>query len=112
MLKIFLEGCGAQVVACDSGGEALQEFSQSIPDVMVCDIGLSDMSGHDLMQQIRSLSVLEGGQMPAIALSGFARKQDQDRSLASGFQLHLNKPIDPDQLIEEIHKLIHQGATS
>jgi CheY-like chemotaxis protein len=55
------------------------------------------------------LSPEEGGQVPAIALTAYAAEYDQQQALAVGFQLHLSKPIEPDQMVDAIANLVKQG---
>lgn len=110
MLEIFLASSGAVVQTARSANHALERLRDGLPDVIVCDIGLSDMNGHDLLRRIRALPATNGGRIPAIAISGFVREQDRRQSIEAGFQIHLNKPLDPDRLIEEIsHLLFRKG---
>ncbi len=104
--KFLLEQQGAQVIAVASGLEALQALDRSIPDVIVSDIGMADMDGYMLMRQIRSRSSQQGGQIPAIALTAYAREADQQKALQAGFQAHITKPVELEALVETIAKLV------
>jgi len=94
---------GAHVRAVASGEEALQALEQSIPDVLVSDIGMADMDGYMLLQQIRSHEALRsdsrspnpGGMIPAIALTAYAAEIDRQQALQVGFQTHITKPVEP-----------------
>jgi PAS domain S-box-containing protein len=98
----LLEQSGARVTAVASGFEALQALEQFIPDVLVSDVGMAEMDGYMLMQQIRSCPPERGGRIPAIALTAYARDFDQQKALQAGFQSHLSKPVDPEALVQVI----------
>ena len=101
-----LEQAGATVTAVFSGGAALHAIAQSPPDVLISDIGMPDMDGYMLMQEIRQQPTDQTRPMIAIALTAYAGEIDQQQSLAAGFQRHLTKPIDPDTLIATISELL------
>ncbi|MBD2095945.1 response regulator [Trichocoleus sp. FACHB-591] len=102
----LLEQNGAKVTAVASGVEALQALEQFIPDVIVSDIGMPEMNGYMLMQQLRALPPNQGGQTPAIALTAYAGELNHQQALQVGFQQHLAKPIEPDKLIKAITTLV------
>ncbi|WNN87680.1 PAS domain S-box protein [Gloeocapsopsis dulcis] len=101
----LLEQSGANVTAVASGLEALQALEQFIPDVLVSDIGMAKMDGYMLIQQIRSRSPNQGGTIPAIALTAYAAEIDQQRALQVGFQTHITKPVEPEELVRAIANL-------
>ncbi|MBE9061146.1 PAS domain S-box protein [cf. Phormidesmis sp. LEGE 11477] len=101
-----LEEAGATVVAVSSGREALAVVAQSLPnqtlpDLIISDIGMPEMDGYMLMQQIRALTG-PGERVKAIALTAYATENDETQTLAAGFQHHLTKPVAPARLIEAI----------
>jgi PAS domain S-box-containing protein len=98
----LLEQSGARVTAVASGVEALQALDQLIPDVLVSDVGMAEMDGHMLIQQIRSRPHNKGGKLPAIALTAYARDFDHQKALQAGFQKHLSKPVEPEALVQAI----------
>lgn len=98
----LLEQSGARVTAVASGFEALQTLDQFTPDVIVSDVGMAEMDGYMLMQQIRSRPHGEGVMIPAIALTTYARDLDQQQVLQAGFQQHLAKPVEPEVLVREL----------
>ena len=102
----LLEQYGATVFPAASGLEALQALDQFMPDVIVSDIGMAEIDGYTLMQQIRSLSPVQGGMIPAIALTAYAAEIDQKRAMQAGFQKHLTKPLEPEQLVSTIISLL------
>jgi PAS domain S-box-containing protein len=97
-------GANAQVVA--SGQEVLNCLHSYDPDVLVCDIGMPSLDGYSLMRQIRQLPEEQGGQIPAIALTAFAKDEDAQRALNAGYQKHIAKPIDPEMLAGAILALL------
>jgi len=78
-----------------------------IPDVIVSDIGMAEMDGYLLMQQIRSRPSTQGGTVPAIALTAYAAELDQQKALQAGFQRHLTKPLEPEQFVSNIVHLLN-----
>jgi PAS domain S-box-containing protein len=107
-----LEQGGAKVTAVASGFEALQTFNQFTPDVLVSDIGMAEMDGYALMQQIRSRLSNQDKTFPAIALTAYARDLDQQQAIAAGFHRHLTKPIEPEKLISAIVHLLKESRAS
>ncbi len=104
LLRTVLEGAGAKVTTADSAEAALEVLKEELPDVIVADIGMPAMDGLQLIRRVREL---EGPARttPAAALTAYARSQDRITSLASGFQMHLVKPIDPIELIVAVSTL-------
>jgi PAS domain S-box-containing protein len=102
----LLEQNGARVTAVASGLEALQVLDQCIPDVLVSDVGMAQMDGYMLIQQIRSRPGDRGGMIPAIALTAYAAEVDQQKALQAGFQTHITKPVDPEALLGAIVSLL------
>ena len=104
-----LRQAGANVIVASSAAEALALLSQSQPDVLLSDIGMPDTDGYMLMQQVRSLPPDQGGQIPAIALTAYAGDINYQEAMAAGFQQHLAKPVEPDELIRTIAALIKRN---
>ncbi|MCC5641918.1 response regulator [Nostoc sp. CHAB 5824] len=107
-----LEQDGAFVTAVSSALEALQILAQIKPDVLVSDISMPDMDGYMLMRQVRTWTSEQGGQIPAIALTAFARNDDQQEALKAGFHMHLPKPFNPEELIAAIAKLVQTKVSA
>lgn len=105
LLSVLLSQYGAEVSVVDSGAEVLAALKSYDPDVLVCDIGIPNMDGYNLLQQIRVLSSELGGDIPAIAVTAFATQEDYQRALDSGFQKHIAKPIEPEILVSAIAEL-------
>src|SRR5437773_2777442 len=87
-----------------SAPEAMGVHATRTPDVILCDIGMPEEDGYTLIQRIRSRPG-KAGQIPAAALTAWTEPEDRDRALASGFQIHLHKPIQPDALVEAVAHL-------
>lgn len=105
-LAVLLSGLGHQALCAYTGGEALALIDRETFDVALLDIGLPDMSGHELGAAIRAA----GNTAPAlIALSGYGQSQDRAASLEAGFALHLVKPVEPGRLIEALDQ-VRPGA--
>jgi CheY-like chemotaxis protein len=104
LLRAVLEAAGATVTTSRSGPAALEAARQRAPDVMVADIGMPGMDGLQLIRTLRQMDEPLRS-TPAAALTAYARSQDRITSLASGFQMHLVKPIDPLELIVAVSTL-------
>ncbi len=75
-------------------------------DVIVSDIGMAEEDGYELMRKVRALPPEQGGLVPAIALTGYAARKDRELALAAGYQLHLAKPVEPEDLVAAIASLV------
>jgi len=102
LLTALLTQYGAEVLTVASVAEVLTSLKSFQPDVLVSDIGMPEVDGYTLIQQIRALPPEQGGQLPAIALTAYATEDDRQRAIASGYQQHLIKPLEPEQLAEAI----------
>ena len=105
-----LEQAHATVTIASSGAEALREIEQSVPDVLISDIGMPDMDGYALMRQIRQRPAEKGGELLAIALTAYAGESDFKQAIAAGFHRHLAKPIDPTELIATVFLLLQRSG--
>nr|WP_242042075.1 GAF domain-containing protein [Leptolyngbya sp. FACHB-541] len=105
-IAFVLEQAGANVMTATSAHEALITSIQSKPDVIISDIGMPEVDGYMLMQQVRALPPDQGGQVPAIALTAYAGDFNQQQALQAGFQQHVSKPVEPEVLIRAIASLL------
>jgi len=112
LLKTILERCGAEVRAVASSSAALAAMAQTIPNVLVSDIGMAGENGYELIKKIRSLDPERGGRVPAVALTAYAAAADRRQALLAGFQTHLAKPVEPDELLAVIASLSSQREPS
>jgi len=112
MLETLLNLCGAQVKTATRASDALCEVEDWSPDVLVSDIGMPGEDGYALINKVRDLPAERGGQVPAIALTAYARDEDQRRAINEGFQLHLSKPVEPVVVASEIASMAREGNGS
>jgi PAS domain S-box-containing protein len=96
LLRRVLADCQAQVAVASSAAEALAVIGPFRPNVIVCDIGMPEQDGYDLIHWVRANPATKD--IPAAALTAFARPDDRKRSLLAGFQTHVAKPVDPAEL--------------
>jgi CheY-like chemotaxis protein len=108
MLRLVLESSGAHVTSVDRSQKAVEELGKNKFDVMISDLGLPGMDGHDLIREVRGQLGIDADQLPAIALSGYVADDDRHRSLSNGFQMHLQKPLDISTLASTIRSLLDQ----
>jgi CheY-like chemotaxis protein len=76
------------------------------PDLILSDIGMPEKDGYEFIRTIRKLSVAEGGRTPAIALTAFARSEDRTRAMMAGYQVHLSKPVEAQELVATVGSLV------
>jgi signal transduction histidine kinase/two-component SAPR family response regulator len=112
VLGIVLRRYRAEVRLVSSASEALAAIEEFRPDVLLSDIGMPGQDGYELIRQIRSRTASEGGQVPAIALTAFARSEDRARALAAGFQMHVSKPVVPHELLDIVARLVGRHGQS
>jgi PAS domain S-box-containing protein len=98
LLAAVLKGRGAAVTLAASAGEALEALERETPHVLVSDIGMPGEDGYDLIRRVRALPPERGGNVPAAALTAYAREDDRIRALLAGFQIHIPKPVNPAEL--------------
>lgn len=96
---------GATIETAASAAEALQVIESKNPDILVSDIGMPDEDGYTLIRKVRALANSQHSNIPAVALTAFTRAQDRMRALSAGFQNHVSKPIEPDELATVIASL-------
>ena len=97
---------GADVVAVPSAAAALQAVEASRFDVLLVDVMMPGMDGYDLMRKIRAMPAEKNGRVPAATITARSVLEDRLESLRAGFQSHLAKPIEPDELVELVQALV------
>jgi PAS domain S-box-containing protein len=95
----LLESCRAVVTSAESVNNAVALLQESKFDLLISDIGMPGEDGYSLIKRVRSLGPSAGGDIPAIALTAYARFEDRVRAIAAGFQMHIAKPVEPVELI-------------
>ncbi len=125
LLVLMLQRQGAEVTSASSSSEALRLListgsdlggaaaawgagSGRPADVILSDIGMAEEDGYEFMRKVRALPPEQGGLVPAIALTGYATRKDRELALAAGYQLHLAKPVEPEDLLAAIASLAHR----
>jgi len=111
LLKEILEAVGATVTTATSSRAALEIIATDRPDVLVADLGMPLMDGFELIQQLRASEVAAARDIPAAALTAYARSEDRARALKGGFEMHLAKPIDPAELIAAVKALARRRTS-
>jgi signal transduction histidine kinase len=105
LVATILEDCGCHVERAGSVKDALRQLSTEVPDVLLSDIGMPEQDGYELIRQVRSLPRERGGDIPAAALTAWARPEDRQRMLNAGYSLHLPKPVEPAELVAVVGTL-------
>jgi CheY-like chemotaxis protein len=104
LVTTLVETSGAHVRTAGSVSEALAILERSPIDLLVSDIGMPEQDGYALIRAVRAR---ERGtaQLPAVALTAYAREEERTKALAAGFQVHVAKPFDPPELLSRIADL-------
>ncbi|MGH9939285.1 MAG: hybrid sensor histidine kinase/response regulator, partial [Blastocatellia bacterium] len=115
LVATLLRQYGARVTVASSAAEAFDKLRKGEAgarhDVLVSDISMPDEDGYMLIERVRKLPPEEGGKIPAIALTAYERPSDRIKALASGFSMHVPKPVEPEELAMVIANLTgHPGV--
>ena len=112
IVQVSLEQRGATVSTAASAAEALVAMrgAGGPPDVLLSDIGMAGEDGYSLIGQVRQLSDVDGGNVPAVALTAYARDEDRTRALDAGFQEHVSKPVEPAHLAAVVARLLNKSV--
>jgi CheY-like chemotaxis protein len=97
-------------MVAETAAEGLELLRASRPDVLVSDIGMPIQDGYELIRQVRRLSHHDGGATPAVALTAYARSEDRMKAVMAGFQHHVSKPVEPNELITMIANLVQRPS--
>jgi two-component system CheB/CheR fusion protein len=101
---------GAEVRLAAASAEALRVVQDFRPEVLLCDIAMPGEDGYAFLRRLRALDVADFSTIPAAAFTALAREEDRERALAAGFQMHIAKPVDCDQLAEAVLQLVARRA--
>jgi CheY-like chemotaxis protein len=112
MMSFALELLGAKVDTCSSVSNAFSSIANSRPDVLLADIHMPGEDGYSFIGKLRGLAPEDGANIPAIALTAMARPEDRERALSAGYQIHVSKPVDIDELSGAITQLMVVGHES
>lgn len=105
LVKRVLQECQANVRTAGSVDEALSLYEEWMPDVVLSDLGMPGKDGYELIKLIRMRPEVKGGKVPAAALTAYARTEDRTRAMLAGYQTHVAKPVDPNELIAVVATL-------
>lgn len=105
VLSTVIMRTGAEVKTCESANEALVRLAEWKPDVILSDIAMPEEDGYSFIHKVRALPHDKGGDIPAAALTAYARDVDRSQALAAGYQMHIAKPIGAGQLVSMIARL-------
>jgi CheY-like chemotaxis protein len=106
----LIEDKGGRCILAESGAEALNIVAQEDVNILISDIGMPDFDGYELIRKIRAMHLSKIRNLPAIALTAYARADDRQRALLAGFQMHVSKPVEPRELIAGIASLLNLTA--
>jgi CheY-like chemotaxis protein len=112
VLGEILQDAGAAVVAAASLDEAIDRLDRAPADVLISDIAMPGGDGYELIRQVRLRGKGEGGNLPAIALSAYARDEDRRRAIAAGFESYLVKPVEPFELLATVRRMADSSRSS
>jgi len=105
-LALLLANSGALVRTAESVGAALRILDEWVPDIVLSDIGLPGEDGYGLLRALDAKSRAEQVDVPAVALTAYAQRQERARALAAGFRAHLSKPVSHDDLLATLAALL------
>ena len=108
LLRATFETRGFRVTTCASAAEALEVAPRDSIDLIISDIGIPEMDGFEMIKRLRELPSVQD--VPAIALSGYASQKDAATALAAGFNAHVSKPVDPNELISLVGRLLQDAS--
>jgi CheY-like chemotaxis protein len=100
---------GAKVRISNSAADAYRKIAEELPDILLADINMPGEDGYSLIRKVRELTAQKGVELPAIALTAMARVEDADRAVAAGFNIHVPKPVEIDELTSTIQHMIQNG---
>jgi PAS domain S-box-containing protein len=111
LLSTVLTQSGAYIKTAASAVEGFKEVKEWRPDVIVSDIGMPGEDGYAFIKRVKNWTHENGLRIPAVALTAYARAEDRMRALASGYQLHIPKPVEPAELITVVESVIERHTT-
>ena len=102
LVQQVLSRCGARILTATSAEEALRAVERDRPGLLISDIGMPLVDGFELMRRVRALHDKSAAGIPAVALTAFSRREDQQRALEAGFDEFLAKPLRPAVLLQMV----------
>jgi two-component system CheB/CheR fusion protein len=99
-MALILEFSGYDMTVAHSGTEALEKARASMPDAMILDIGMPDMTGYEVARRVRAEPW--GERIFLLAITGWGQEGDKERAMAAGFDQHMTKPVDADNVEQRL----------
>lgn len=109
LVELSLVAWGAIALGVSCAANALEVIKQFKPDILISDIAMPQADGYTLLNRVREMKQV--GQIPAIALTAFAKEEDIKNSLYTGFGRHLTKPVEPTELVKAILEVLVGAST-
>jgi PAS domain S-box-containing protein len=106
LIRRLLTDRRASVFVADSADRGLELLQSEHPDLILSDIGMPEKDGYEFIRAVRKLPLNQGGRTPAVALTAFARSEDRTRAMMAGYQVHLSKPVEAQELIATVASLM------
>ena len=106
LLQMTLSRYGAVVTTAGSARDALAAIERTAPHVVLSDIGMPQEDGYDLLRQLRARPADRGGMIPAVAVTAYASASDRSSTQAAGYQAHVAKPFEPDDVARLVRRLV------
>jgi PAS domain S-box-containing protein len=110
LFQTIFEDHGAIVRPAASARDALLTLPEWRPDLLVTDLGLPGVDGYELLRAVREKPALR--ELPAVAVTAYARPEDRERVLQAGFQAYVSKPVDPEQLVRALAGAVNRSSAS
>jgi CheY-like chemotaxis protein len=109
LVATLLQEGKARVSTAESAAQALELLNREPPELIISDIGMPGMDGYALLQEVRTRAPEQGGRVPAVALTAYARQEDQAAALKAGFDSHVAKPLEPAELLWVVATLLNRA---
>jgi PAS domain S-box-containing protein len=106
LIQLMLNRAGAEIIGAESAQQAREQLKTFCPDIIISDVGMSEESGIEFMKKVRE-SNFNYKNTPAIALTAYVRPEEKEAILKAGFQTHVGKPINKENLFSEINRFLH-----
>jgi CheY-like chemotaxis protein/anti-sigma regulatory factor (Ser/Thr protein kinase) len=106
LIATILRQYGAETRVADGTAAALDALKTESFDALVSDVGMPIEDGYVLIRKLRAMGAPELARLPAVALTAYARSEDQQHALESGYDVHVAKPIEPGRLVAALHGLV------
>jgi len=110
LLRAMLSHTNARITEAESAVEALRVYSEDPPDIILADVAMPGQDGYALLREIRALAEAEGAHTRAIAVSAYARREDRQRAMKAGFNDHVSKPVQAEDLFDALERVWVQSA--